>query len=79
MLLNDDAPAPAKGIQTTLSNIGTAYLGLDNNQEALKYQLRSLAIAEEMEDKKAIAMVSNNLGNIHQGDKTFILTFTQMR
>jgi tetratricopeptide (TPR) repeat protein len=45
-----------------LNNLGTAFSEFGNNQKAIELHLQALQIAEEINDRKMLAFVHNNLG-----------------
>ena len=54
------------GISNILNNMGTVYSDQGDDEKALELYLRSLRIAEDLDDKMRICTVSLNIGLIYQ-------------
>lgn len=60
----------------TYINLGICYRVLSKHPEAITHQQKAIALAEQHDDKKSIALANNNLGNVymHMGNYADALT-----
>ena len=54
-----------KGISSSLANIGSIYINIEEFEKALDYQKKSLVMFEEMKNREGTASALNNIGVIY--------------